>query len=463
MRYDQGWKPDSRKIRKIIIHKFTPLLIEWGFLFLMIGIKELYNYFLRYPKISTDTRKDLRDSIFFALSGENFNGNLFAREALEKGARYAVIDDAGYGIGDKYLLVDDTLETMQELATLHRRNSSLKVLGITGTNGKTTTKELIASVLQISKNITFTSGNFNNHIGVPLSVLKIKKDTEIAVIEMGANHEGEIAQLCGIAQPDVGIITNIGKAHLEGFGSYEGVLRAKSELYDYLRDKKGKTIVNADDELLMRISEGMNRFSYGTGSADLLGQINSIKPTISLQWGFKDSYYRCKTNLFGKYNFNNVMAAIATGLFFGLSPENINKGIGSYVAKNNRSQQLKTESNNIYLDAYNANPVSMKEAILSFKEYSSDDSWLILGDMFELGKASYEEHSNIIRILEETNFRNVLLVGNEFYSLKKNSTFPVFNNLQDIGSYLNDHPIRNADILIKGSRGMMLESLLNKL
>ncbi len=429
----------------------------------MIGIKELYNYFLRYPKISTDTRKDLRDSIFFALSGENFNGNLFAREALEKGARYAVIDDAGYGIGDKYLLVDDTLETMQELATLHRRNSSLKVLGITGTNGKTTTKELIASVLQISKNITFTSGNFNNHIGVPLSVLKIKKDTEIAVIEMGANHEGEIAQLCGIAQPDVGIITNIGKAHLEGFGSYEGVLRAKSELYDYLRDKKGKTIVNADDELLMRISEGMNRFSYGTGSADLLGQINSIKPTISLQWGFKDSYYRCKTNLFGKYNFNNVMAAIATGLFFGLSPENINKGIGSYVAKNNRSQQLKTESNNIYLDAYNANPVSMKEAILSFKEYSSDDSWLILGDMFELGKASYEEHSNIIRILEETNFRNVLLVGNEFYSLKKNSTFPVFNNLQDIGSYLNDHPIRNADILIKGSRGMMLESLLNKL
>ena len=429
-------------------------------MFLMIDLKDLYQLFLKHPKIGTDSRKDLSDCIFFALSGDNFNGNQYANEALAKGAVYAVIDDANYAGGENLILVDDTLETLRELAMLHRQKMRAMVVGITGTNGKTTTKELIASVLQTSRNITFTSGNLNNHIGVPLSLLQIREDTEIAVIEMGANHEGEIAHLCNIAQPDVGIITNIAKAHLEGFGSYEGVIRAKSELYEYLRKNNGRAIVNADDQLLMKLSEDIERFTYGS---DLTGHITSFKPSISIQWTHQGENYNCSTKLYGKYNFNNVLCAIASGLFFDLKPEDINSGISSYEAENNRSQRLQTDTNNIYLDAYNANPVSMKEAIRSFEEYSSSDSWLILGDMFELGRSAGEEHLEIIKILQATDFRNILLVGSEFYKLRHHFKFPVFKTAEEASSYLEENPICNSDILIKGSRGMKLESLLNKL
>jgi UDP-N-acetylmuramoyl-tripeptide--D-alanyl-D-alanine ligase len=429
----------------------------------MDTINSLYELFLSYPKITTDTRKDVAGSIFFALSGDNFNGNRFAQDAIEKGAAIAVIDDVAYAKMDSCLMVNNTLETLQELAILHRSKVSATVFGITGTNGKTTTKELIASVLQTCKNITYTSGNYNNHIGVPLSVLEIKEDTEIAVIEMGANHIGEIARLCSIARPDVGIITNIGKAHLEGFGSYEGVITAKSELYQYLRDHGGTVLFNHDDHLLVELSQGINRLSYGSSDADISGKITSHKPVLSIDWQYGDIKEHCKSNLYGRYNFYNILAAVATGLYFDLKPENINHGITGYFSENNRSQLIRTATNNVYMDAYNANPVSMAEAISSFKEQTSEDAWLILGDMFELGDVSKEEHQKIIDMLKESTFSNILLVGKEFYSLRETSPYPVFQATSDISNYLVMHPVTESDILVKGSRGMQLESLLKNL
>lgn len=429
----------------------------------MGSTEKLYKRFLKYPAVSTDTRQDVSNSIFFALSGENFNGNKFAAQALINGAKLAVIDDRNYLKGDKYFLVEDVLLTLQDLALFHRKNHKIPLLGITGSNGKTTTKELISVVLSSSKKIISTKGNLNNHIGVPLTVLSIMPETEIAVVEIGANHPGEIDLLCKIAHPDSGIITNIGKAHLEGFGSFEGVVRAKNELYESLSATCGKAIVNTDDKLLMKLSSGLERFTYGSKSADLTGDIFAINPFLRISWKYKGQSYQLNTKLYGKYNFPNIMAAIAVGIQFDIPHEKINRAISNYTPENNRSQQLKTETNNVILDAYNANPVSMAEAILSFHEAGFENPRMILGDMFELGKSSLEEHQKIVDLIETLGFKNFILVGKDFNKLPLSDTFKQFSTTEEAYNYLDKKPFRHASILVKGSRGMKLETLLKLL
>lgn len=426
----------------------------------MGNIQQLYKYFLQHPIVSTDTRSDVSDSIFFALSGENFNGNRFAEQAIQKGAKLAVIDDKDYFKGDGYFIVEDVLTALQDLARVHREKNKIPLLGITGSNGKTTTKELISAVLSTSKSIISTRGNLNNHIGVPLTILRIKPETEIAVVEMGANHIGEIKLLCTIAQPDAGIITNIGKAHLEGFGSLEGVIEAKSELYQSLKSTDGKAFVNTDDELLLKLSSDLNRLTYGTSNSDITGQVRSLNPFLSLSWNYGNKHFLLDTKLYGKYNFSNVLAAIAVGIFFGIEPEKINKAISLYIPENNRSQQLATATNKIILDAYNANPVSMSEAIKSFSEAEFVNPVLILGDMFELGKAAPEEHLKVIQQLSSSGFEKVILVGKEFYELRNSGNFVFLQTTKDAKKYLKENSIKNSSILIKGSRGMKLETLL---
>jgi len=426
----------------------------------MQQISDLYQQYLALGKISTDSRQDVSGSIFFALSGDNFNGNQFAADALKKGALLAVIDQKEFDKGDGYFLVEDTLKALQDLARMHQAKMPAKIIGITGSNGKTTTKELVSAVLATEKQIISTRGNLNNHIGVPLTVLSILPETETAVVEMGANHPGEIALLCDIARPDTGIITNIGKAHLEGFGSFEGVIKAKNELYEFIRSTNGTVLVNEEDPLLMKLSEGISRITYGFHSKLFTSEIQASKPFLTLKWTYENRNYLCPTKLVGKYNAHNVHAAIATGIYFGISPENINRAIKNYQPDNNRSQFLETDNNRIILDAYNANPVSMINALENFIESQPENPWLILGDMFELGEASLTEHRNIMEYLKNSGIRNIMLVGKDFHQLNTENDFISFLSTEEAGDYLKSHPIQHADILIKGSRGMQLEKLL---
>ena len=426
----------------------------------MNNIKELYQHFLLSDGVSTDSRKNVTNKIFFALSGENFNGHKFANDALKKGAQLCVIDDPAYLIEGKFMLVSNVLSTLQELAKYHRRKSSATVLAITGSNGKTTTKELISCVLISSTDIISTQGNYNNHIGVPLTLLNIEPSTKIAVVEMGANHIGEIEKLCELAEPDVGIITNIGKAHLEGFVSFEGVIRAKNELFNYLKNNNGKAIVNSDDALLTKLSKDLPQFTYGTNNANVVGEIIEYIPNVKFSWGMDESIVECNSQLYGKYNFYNIMAAIATGLFFSIPAEKINKAIESFVPENNRSQQIKTKENSVILDAYNANPTSMNEAIISFAEFNFKNPWLILGDMFELGEYSLPEHQKIVNEVSAAGFENVAIIGIDFYNTKDH-IFLKFKTTNEALIYLSTNRIKNANILIKGSRGMKLEKLLD--
>lgn len=427
-------------------------------------IKELYQHFLQYPKVTTDTRKDVRDSLFFALSGGQFNGNEFAETALQKGAAFVVIDDPKHRKSDKHVLVGDTLKALQELAAYHRKRNNIHVFAITGTNGKTTTKELVAQLLQREKKIIFTRGNLNNHIGVPLTLLDIKPETEIAVVEMGANHMGEIAALCRIAQPDSGLITNIGKAHLEGFGSFKGVVSAKNELFEYLQKTNGHAIVNADDELLMDLSEGLHRSTYGNVSGDTKGSLLEVVPFIKMEWHCEgDEKQICSSHLYGRYNFNNLMAAAAVGCFFHVSANNINQELAAFVPQNNRSQQVRTAKNQLVLDAYNANPVSMREAITSFLAFKPENPWLILGDMFEMGKDSLKEHEKIIWQVQKSGLKNVIFIGKEFMQFVGTAGFLFIETTNKAADYLQNHPIEDAYVLLKGSRGMHLETLVKYL
>jgi len=427
----------------------------------MQKISEIYKYFLLSDGVSTDSREDVKNKVFFALSGENFNGNKFALEAQKKGALICVIDDPSY-LTTNCILVPDVLTALQQTAQHHRVQNTATILAITGTNGKTTTKELISSVLGRFADIISTSGNFNNHIGVPLTLLKIQPNTKIAIIEMGANHPGEINTLCKIAQPDLGIITNIGKAHLEGFGSFEGVINTKNELYNYISKNNGKTIVNNDDELLLKLSKKISKFTYGMSNADIVGKITGFKPFLEISWGTDNLINECHSQLYGKYNFSNIMAAIATGSYFGIPSDIINKAIANYFPENNRSQKINTKDNSILLDAYNANPTSMSGAISSFCDYDFKNPYLILGDMFELGSYSDNEHQTIVDLLKHEKEKNIILIGNEF-SKTKNHTFLTFSSTKDALSYLSNHRIKDANIFIKGSRGMKLEQLVEML
>lgn len=431
----------------------------------MKDIERLYSHFIKHPKICTDSRKEVEGAIFFALSGETFNGNRFAKAALDKGAALAVVDDPIVVDEQekRFFLVPDVLKVLQELAIWHRKHFQIPLLGITGTNGKTTTKELIYSVLKTEKETVFTQGNLNNHIGVPMTLLSLKPTTEIAVVEMGANHPGEIEALCKIANPTHGIITNIGKAHLEGFGSYEGVIKTKNELYESIRKSNGVVFFNQNDALLQKLSEGIERVSYGVLDAEVAGKLVDSKPFLRIQWDSENGTQDIQTKLYGNYNFNNAMAAIAVGKYFGISEENIKHGLENYAPKNNRSQVLNTENNTIILDAYNANPGSMPLAIETFSAQGFDNKILILGDMFELGKDAKKEHQRIIDLLKDKDFKQVILVGKDFSSIQNAGNYTAFKTTEAAGVYLNHQKLSGNTILIKGSRGMQLETLVQYL
>ena len=426
-------------------------------------IQELYSVFIKYPNISTDTRKIIPNSLFFALKGDSFNGNQFAETALNLGASYAVIDDEKKYHGDKYILVEDVLTCLQQLATYHRKQLKSIIIAITGSNGKTTTKELIKKVLEKKYRTLATQGNLNNHIGVPLTLLSITPEIELAIVEMGANHVGEIAMLCNIAQPDYGMITNIGKAHIGEFGSFENIIKAKTELYAYIKSNGKKIFVNAEDALLMKHARGIDQITYGTRSnAYCRSELVEVNPFLKIVYENQP----IQSKLIGTYNFDNITLAICIGKYFGIGIADIKNAIEEYVPSNNRSQIVKTKSNEIVLDAYNANPSSMMVAIQNFYQMKGDDKWLILGDMLELGQYEVEEHKSIIKLIESKKFKHVILVGNRFDKavLELGSNFPVFKTSDELLNVIShQYRIKDALILIKGSRGMKLERVVDSL
>lgn len=430
-------------------------------------ISELYQLFLQHPVICTDSRNCVPDSLFFALKGKNYDANIFALSALEKGCCYAVVDDKKYAIDERFILVKDALQSLQELARLHRKQFDIPVIAITGTNGKTTTKELISTVLMKKFNLLSTEGNLNNHIGVPLTLLQLKPGHEIAVIEMGANHPGEIKKLAEIASPNYGLITNVGKAHLEGFGSLEGVMQAKAELYKYIYQEGEAIFINKKNQYLQQMAEkagftdASRKIEYCLKPLEnniITGEIVDCSPYLIMKCTTNEGTFDIETKLIGVYNAENVLAAVAVGNFFGVHNEQIKHGIENYQPQNNRSQFSVTQHNKLIIDTYNANPTSMQAAILNFADMNFSPKTLILGDMLELGKQSKKEHQDIINLLQQKNFQNVFLVGEQFS--KVNKTYLSFENVENLINYLEQHPLCNQYIFIKGSRGIHLEKVL---
>ncbi len=432
-----------------------------------MDITTLYQLFQRSTCVTTDSRNAPKDSLFIALKGAAFNGNAFASKALEMGSNYAVIDEAGYlPQGDnRYVLVENGLRTLQELAKFHRRKLGTRIIGITGTNGKTTTKELIAAVLSQSYKILFTQGNLNNSIGVPLTLLRMGPEHEMGVIEMGASHPGDIQELVEIAEPDYGIITNVGKAHLEGFGSFEGVVRTKGELYDFLRQQKEAVIfINQDDPYLQEIAHGLSQISYGTREGlYVTGAITENTPFLTFKWKTQQqkTFRQVETHLIGEYNLPNLLAAVTVGNYFGVEAEKIDRALSEYVPQNNRSQWKRTADNTLIIDAYNANPTSMRAAITHFKKMEADNKMLILGDMLELGRESAKEHQAIVDYLEACGFNDVFLVGENLATTRHHyRSYPDITTL--IASLQVNKP-RGKSILIKGSNGMHLDEAIHYL
>ena len=420
----------------------------------------LYQIFQVSTGVTTDSRNCPEGSMFFALKGDSFNGNAFAGQALEKGCAYAVIDEASYAVeGDsRYIVVDNVLKALQLLANYHRRQFNLKVIGITGTNGKTTTKELIAAVLSKSYHVLYTFGNLNNHIGVPLTLLRLTPEHDIAIIEMGASHPGDIKELVDIAEPDYGIITNVGKAHLEGFGSFEGVIKTKGELYDFMRRKdNGIIFIHHDNPYLMEMAKDMNQIPYGN-EEDLYinGQVTENSPYLGIAWkaGKDGVMHHVKTQLIGEYNFSNVLAAVTIGHYFSVPAEVMNKALNEYTPQNNRSQLKQTENNTLIIDAYNANPTSMMAALENFRNMTAKHKMLIIGDMKELGADSTAEHQRIIDFIDTCNFERVALVGELFAATQHNYTS--YHNVQELIEVLKQEKPKGNTILIKGSNGIKL-------
>lgn len=426
-------------------------------------IEELHKIFLQFHLICTDTRNIKKNSIYFALKGANFNGNSFAEKALELGCAYAIVDE-GESDNANIIKVSDVLTTLQNLANHHRKYINIPVIGITGSNGKTTTKELVARVLNKRFKTFATHGNLNNHIGVPLSLLSLTKEHDLAVIEMGANHQGEIEFLSNICEPNYGLITNIGKAHLEGFGGEDGVIKGKSELYKFIRKTNGLLFVNGDDELLMRLSKGIDLLSYGTNNkCNVLGKLIQESPHLIFEINEGEQTTKVEAKLSGAYNFYNIMAAVSIGKYFKVSSKYIVIAIEEYESDNNRSQIVKTKNNTIFLDAYNANPSSMQAAIANFDTIKSDNKIAILGVMNELGETSETEHQNLVNNVTNRNFKQIFLVGKNFENIQANNQVIKFESLQSISDYLVNTKITNADILIKGSRSNQLEKLVDLL
>ena len=412
-------------------------------------ISELYKIYKSKSSICTDTRKIKKGGLFFALKGENFNGNLFAAKAISDGCSFAIIDEKKIATNDKFILVKNVLETLQNLARHHRKQLSIPIIGITGTNGKTTSKELIHAVLKSELNSYATKGNLNNHIGVPLSILEITKEHKIAIIEMGANHEKEIEFLCDIAKPTHGVITNIGSAHLEGFKNHQGVINAKNELFNFIKKNNGLLFVNDDDNLLLNLSEKIERITYGNNGF-CKGFITKNTAYLSIKF----SHTEINSQLIGEYQFSNIMLAVCIGNKFNIKDLNIQKAIENYTPKNNRSEILKTKDNLLILDAYNANPSSMKAMITSFSKQDYTNKLCILGDMLELGEYTIKEHSAILDLIDTLNLE-IILIGKEFSKISKEA----FKDRNAFEIFLKSNPIKNKTILLKGSRGIGLEKL----
>ncbi len=426
--------------------------------------ERLYQLFEQHPIVTTDTRDCPPGSIFFALKGETFDGNKFAKAALEKGCSYAVVDEAEYADSDdpRIILVGDCLTALQLLARHHRRTIGTRIIGVTGTNGKTTTKELIATVLGEKYNVLYTQGNFNNHIGVPKTLLRLTREHDIAVVEMGANHPGEIKTLTSIAEPDCGIITNVGKAHLEGFGSFEGVIRTKGELYDFLRTRNDSlAFVDGGNEHLLNIAKGLELVKYGIGDADDLlvsGEVVACDPFLRLRWRHeKGEWHEVNTHLIGSYNIYNMLAAACIGMHFGVSQQEIDHALSNYVPSNNRSQLTETEHNHLVVDTYNANPTSMDAALRNFRDMQVSPKMAILGDMRELGDSSLEEHRRVVDFLKSSGFDNVWLVGDQFG--QADTSFRHFKDVEEVKLAIADQKPEGYYILIKGSNSLKLFEL----
>ena len=452
-------------------------------------ISDLYTLYKKHPVVTTDSRDCPSDALFFALKGASFDGNAYAKDALQAGCAYAIVDDASVATDNYIIYVDDVLVALQQLARLHRQTLGIPVIGITGTNGKTTTKELTSAVLSQKHKTLATQGNLNNHIGVPLTLLKLTREHEIAIIEMGANHPGEIRNLANIALPDYGIITNVGYAHLEGFGSLEGVIRTKGELYEFLKNNGGKIFIHHNNPTLINISEGLEKISYGqiedeNGARPCIsGKMLRNHPFLALVWKHHGMPYTVETQLVGDYNLSNVLAAITIGVYFGCSPEQINNAISHYEPTNNRSQLKKTIHNELIIDAYNANPSSMRAALENFTSMNVAPKAVILGDMLELGDKSQELHTEILNLLKTLNIEKILLCGEHFTraitspqylgvcntplpspaSPVSNAHISPFPTIEAISIYLDSHPLKGYHILIKGSRGIHLEQLIPNL
>ena len=423
-----------------------------------MSIIDLYDLFIHNPQITTDSRNCPKGSIFFALKGDKFDGNQYAGKALASGCVYAVIDNPDYYIGERTILVDNVLKTLQQLAHHHRKVLGLPIIGITGTNGKTTTKELLAAVLSTKFNLLYTEGNFNNHIGVPLTLLRVTHDHEMAVIEMGASHPGDIKELVDIVHPNYGIITNVGRAHLEGFGSFEGVIRTKGELYDYIRRSKGKIFIKKENEYLQSIAKGIEQITYGNGDdAFASGQVVSCDPFLVFNWKQQGKLHTVETHMIGSYNLDNVLAAVAVGRFFKIPAERISRAIAAYEPTNNRSQFKKTDNNELIIDAYNANPSSMKVALDNFITMPVQPKAIILGDMRELGPTSDELHAEVVEQIKKGQFDKVFLCGEHFSKVGKE--FSPFATTEAMVEELRKQPLKGYHILIKGSHSMGLEKL----
>ncbi|WP_452601881.1 UDP-N-acetylmuramoyl-tripeptide--D-alanyl-D-alanine ligase [Pontimicrobium sp. MEBiC06410] len=426
-------------------------------------IPQIHKLFLENNSISTDTRKVRKGDLFFALKGEHFNGNTFANQALDKGAKYVIIDEKEYHSNtEKTILVEDVLKTLQALATYHRNYLKLPIIALTGSNGKTTTKELINAVLSKKYNTTATTGNLNNHIGVPLTLLSMTKATEIGIVEMGANHQKEIDFLCSIAQPDYGYITNFGKAHLEGFGGIEGVIKGKTELYNYLKANTKLIFVNANDSKQVEHSKNAQIITFGDkDTANLTVTLEQAQPFVYASYNKQT----IRTQLIGIYNFNNIAAAICIGNYFKVEDASIKEALEQYTPTNNRSQILEKETTKIILDAYNANPSSMKAALSNFSDLKvTSNKIAILGDMFELGDEAKQEHQNIADLASQLNIDTIILVGENFYNTKNtNPKIKQYHSFEALKSNFNSLSVTDVTLLIKGSRGMALERILELL
>jgi UDP-N-acetylmuramoyl-tripeptide--D-alanyl-D-alanine ligase len=424
-----------------------------------VQLADLYKIYLEFPSIQTDTRKVQKADLFFALKGPNFNGNFFAKQALEKGAAYAVVDEAIEDVTGRLIFVEDVLTTLQELARFHRETFTIPFIAITGSNGKTTTKELVSAVLSTHFKTATTEGNLNNHIGVPLTILKIKRDTEMAVIEMGANHQKEIESYCSYTEPTHGIIANCGKAHLEGFGGEVGVRKGKGELYDYLRAHDGMVFLLNDYDYLNEMSVGIStRFEYSTSNGDVVGNIESSESFLSINITKGLEPVTIHTALVGDYNLPNVLCAVAVGVYFKVPQEKIVSALENYLPTNSRSQLMQLGSNHIILDAYNANPTSMKAAIENFAKMQVPKKVLMLGGMMELGPESIQEHEVIVSLIKSFTWDAVVLVGGDFGKIKQE--FLYFNNSEEARTWFHQQGFENTHLLVKGSRSMQMEKII---